>query len=83
MRVADWPFGFVIWTSRAPALPAGVRAVTCVALENATLVAATPATLTVAPETKFVPVSVMVVPPVVGPEAGETDVSVGVDCVAV
>jgi hypothetical protein len=78
VRVADWPFGLVIWTSRAPAVPAGVRAVICVALENTTLVAATPATRTVAPETKFEPVSVMVVPPLVGPEVGETDVSVGV-----
>ena len=59
-------------------MPAGVRAVTWVALENTTLVAATPPTRTVAPDTKLVPVSVMVVPPVVGPDVGETDVSVGV-----
>ena len=77
MRVADWPFGLVIWTSRAPAVPAGVRAVTCVALTNVTLVAATPPTRTVAPETKLVPVRVIVVPPAVGPDVGETDVSVG------
>ena len=37
-----------------------------------------PPTRTVAPDTKFVPVSVMVVPPAVGPDVGETDVSVGV-----
>ena len=58
------------------------RAVICVALEKTTLVAATPATRTVAPETKFEPVSVMVVPPLVGPEVGETDVNVGVVGVA-
>ena len=64
-------------TSRAPAVPAGVRAVSCVALTNVTFVAAVPPTRTVAPETKFAPVSVIVVPPAVGPEVGDTDVSVG------
>ena len=77
MRVADWPFGLVICTSRAPAVPAGVRAVTCVALTNVTFVAAVPPTRTVAPDTKFVPVRVIVVPPAVGPDVGDTDVSVG------
>ena len=70
-------------TSRAPAVPAGVRAVSCVALTNATFVAAAPPTRTVAPETKFAPVSVIVVPPAVGPEVGDTDVSVGAEAGAV
>ena len=78
MREATWPFGLVTSTSRAPAVPAGVRAVSCVALTNVTLVADVPPTRTVAPDAKFVPVRVMLVPPAVGPVEGETDVSVGV-----
>ena len=61
-------------TSRAPAVPAGELAVSCVALTKATLVAAVPPTVTVAPETNPVPVSVIVVPPAVGPLFGETAV---------
>ena len=77
MRVADWPSGLVTCTSRPPAVPAGVRAVSCVALTNATFVATVPPTRTVAPEVKLVPVSVIVVPPAVGPDDGVTDVMVG------
>ena len=40
-------------------------------------VAATPLTRTVAPDTNAVPFTVMVVPPPVGPDAGETDVTAG------
>ena len=58
-------------------MPAGVVARSCVALMNVTPVAAVPPTRTVAPETKLVPVSVIVVPPAVGPEVGDTEVSVG------
>ena len=75
--VADWPLGFVICTARAPALPAGVVARTCVAETNVTPVAATPLTSTVAPDAKLVPVSVMTVPPVDGPDVGLIDVRVG------
>ena len=57
--------------------PAGVVARSCVALTKVTPVAATPPTRTVAPETKFAPVSVIVVPPGRRPEAGDTEVSVG------
>ena len=50
---------------------------TCVAETNVTAVAATPLTSTVAPDAKLVPVSVMTVPPVDGPDVGLIDVSVG------
>jgi hypothetical protein len=75
--VADWPSGFVTWTLRAPAVPAGVVPRTCVALTNVTPVASTPFTRIVAPDTKLVPVTVIVVPPVVGPDVGDTDVTAG------
>ena len=62
----------------APAVPAGVTAVTLVAETTTTLVAATPPTVTlVAPATKFVPVIVIDVPPRVEPLVGVTDVIVG------
>ena len=77
MRVADWPPDSVTRTSRAPAVPAGVTAVIEVALAMTTLVAAVPPIVTVAPAAKLVPVSVTAVPPAVGPEAGDTAVSVG------
>ena len=64
----------MICTGRAPAVPAGVTARTCVAETNVTPVAGTPLTSTVAPEAKLVPVSVMVVPPVDGPDVGLIDV---------
>jgi hypothetical protein len=82
-RAAVCPLGLRTTTSRAPAVPAGVRAVSRVELEKVTLVAAAPPTVTVAPDTKFVPVSVIVVPPDVGPDVGETDVSVGAGVVGV
>ena len=67
----------MICTVRAPALPAGVVARTCVAETNVTPVAGTPLTSTVAPDTKLAPERVMVVPPVDGPDVGLIDVSVG------
>ncbi len=76
-RLAACPSGLVTWTLCAPAVPAGVTARTCVADRNVTPVAATPLTRTVAPETKAVPVIVIVVPPVVGPDVGESEVTVG------
>ena len=62
----------------APALPAGVTAVTVVALTTLTEVAATPPSVTELAPVKFVPVIVIAVPPVVGPTFGETDEIVGV-----
>ena len=61
-----------------PALPAGVVAVICVALTTTTFVAAVPPTVTAAPEAKFVPVIVTLVPPAVDPLFGDTFVTVGV-----
>ena len=75
--VPDWPSGLVTCTLRAPAVPAGVTARSCVADRNVTPVAATLLTRTVAPVTKPVPVIVIVVPPVVGPDVGETEVRPG------
>ncbi len=49
-----------------------------VTLSRITLLAAAPPTLTDAVVPKFVPVSVMTVPPPVGPEFGATTVSVTV-----
>ena len=61
----------------APAAWAGVAAVIEVLLATVTPVAAVPPKLTVAPETKFVPVTVTAVPPATGPLAGVTDVTLG------
>jgi hypothetical protein len=69
--------GFVTVTVTAPALPAGVVAVICVLLVMTTLVAAAVPNVTVAPDTKFVPVIVTAVPPLVEPVFGETPVTVG------
>jgi hypothetical protein len=54
-----------------------VTAVIVVLFVTATLVAAVPPNITVAPEAKFVPVIVTAVPPAVGPVLGETLVTVG------
>jgi len=56
---------------------AGVRAVSFVELTKVTLVANLPPTLMVAPDTKFVPVTVINVPPDVGPLPGDTAVGAG------
>jgi hypothetical protein len=48
-----------------------------VLLTTTTLVAAADPNVTVAPDTKFVPVMVTAVPPVVGPLLGDTLVTVG------
>ena len=71
------PTGVVTDTSRAPAVPAGVTAVTVVALTTETLVAAAPPTETEVVPVRFVPVIVIAVPPAVGPLAGATLVIVG------
>ena len=64
-------------TDTAPAVPAGVVAVICVALTTVTLVAAVVPNVTVAPVAKFVPVIVTAVPPAVEPLFGETLLTVG------
>jgi hypothetical protein len=64
-------------TVTAPAVPAGVVAVICVALTTTTLVAAVLPNVTVAPAAKLVPVMVTAVPPAVEPVFGLTPVTVG------
>jgi len=71
------PPGVVIDTVFAPAVPAGVTAVTVVELTTLTEVAATPPIVTELVPVRFVPVIVIAVPPVVGPTFGETDEIVG------
>jgi len=67
----------VTTTSLAPADPAGVVQVIDVAETLTTLVQALPPTVTVAPDTKFVPVIVIGVPPAALPVAGEIEVIEG------
>jgi hypothetical protein len=64
-------------TVTAPAAWEGVVAVIVVLLTTVTPVAGLPPMLTVAPAAKFVPVIVTAVPPVVGPDAGATLLTVG------
>ena len=61
----------------APAVPAGVTAVTCVVLTLVRPVAATPPTVTLVVPLRLVPVIVIVVKPAAGPDVGLTDVTVG------
>ena len=56
---------------------AGVRAVSVLESMNVTLVAATPPILMVAPFSKLLPVTVIRVPPGVGPLRGDTDLGDG------
>src|SRR5438132_9987559 len=63
--------------SGPPAGRAGVVALICVALTTLTPVAALPPMVTVAVGSKLVPVMVIAVPPVVGPEVGLTAPTVG------
>ena len=69
--------GLVTTTLTAPAACAGVVAVMEVLLPNVTPVAAVPPKVTVAPDTKFVPVIVTGVPPAVVPDVGEIELTVG------
>ncbi len=71
------PPGVVTTTGFAPAVPAGVTAVTLVEEFTTTLVAATPPTVTLLAPVRFVPVIVIAVPPIVEPLVGLTDVIVG------
>jgi hypothetical protein len=71
------PPNVVTVTSTGPAEPAGLVAVTCVALSTMKDVAAVEPKSTALAPAKLVPVMVTDVPPAVGPLAGETDVTVG------
>ncbi len=71
------PPGVVTTTLRTPAAPAGVTAVTVVAFTTVTPVAAAPPTVTKLVPVRFVPVIVIVVPPVVGPVFGDMPAMVG------
>ena len=76
MRLAEPPSA-VSETVAAPAVPAGVTAVTVVEFTTTTLVAATPPMVTLDVPVRFAPVIVNAVPPDAGPELGFTDEIVG------
>ena len=67
----------VTTTLAVPAVPDGVVAVTDVSLTKTILVAAAPPIVTPVTPVKPVPVIVTLVPPKVGPVAGEIVVTVG------
>jgi hypothetical protein len=75
-RLALCPLTVTV-TVTAPALPAGVVAVMVVLFTTATLVAAVPPSVTVAPAAKFVPAIVTAVPPAAVPLFGDTLLTVG------
>ena len=77
MSVPDCVDGLVTTISFAPAVLAGVTAVTVLLSTTAMLEAAVPPMVTVAPLTKLLPLIVMAVPPVVGPQLGVTDNTTG------
>ena len=77
VRLPLCPPGLLTVTVTAPACGAGVVAVIVVLFTTTTLVAAAPPNVTVAPETKFVPVIVTAVPPDVDPLFGFTLLTVG------
>lgn len=76
-RLPLWPPGLVTATVKAPAAFAGVVAEIVVLFVTDTLVAAALPNVTAAPEMKFVPVIVTIVPPIVEPMFGETLLTVG------
>ena len=75
--VPDCVLGLVTVTLTDPAAPAGEIAVSDDALLKTTPVAGVAPNVTVAPETKFAPLIVTVVPPAVGPEDGKMLVTTG------
>lgn len=75
--VPDCVSGLVTTMSFGPALCVGVVHVSDVDETNATDAQAVPPTEIVAPETKSVPVIVIDVPPIAGPDAGDTDDTTG------
>src|ERR1700758_2788914 len=76
-KLTLWPSALVTVTVAAPAPLAGVVAVIVELFTTATLAAAVPPNVTVAPLAKFVPVIVTDVPPPVEPLFGLTLVTVG------
>jgi len=72
------PPGVVTSTLAVPALPAGVVQVAEVAETTVRPVQAEPPTVMPVAPVRLAPVMVMLVPPVVGPLVGETEVTVGV-----
>ena len=76
--VAEVPADVVTVTSTAPDDPAGATAVKLVAELTLNDVAGAEPNLTAVAPVKPVPVTVTDVPPVVGPEEGLTEVTVGV-----
>ena len=79
MFAALVPPGVVTSTLAVPAARAGVVQVMVVALTTTLFVAAVPPKVTFVAPVKFVPVSVTIVPPAVGPLFGLRLVSVGGD----
>ena len=77
LRVPLSPPGFVTTTLTEPLACAGVVALIDVLPTTVTLVAGVPPKLTVAPEANPVPEIETPVPPVVGPDAGETLLTTG------
>ena len=71
------PPGVVTVTSTAPAEPAGLAAVICVALSTVKLAALAEPNCTAVAPVKLVPVMVTDVPPASGPLVGEMLVTVG------
>ena len=71
------PPAVVTVTSTVPALPAGAVAVICVALLTVKPLALVAPNFTAVAPVNPVPVMVTVVPPPVGPDAGDTLVMVG------
>jgi hypothetical protein len=71
------PPGVVSDTIFAPALFAGVTAVTAVGLTTVKFAAGTPPIVTAVVPVKSVPVIVIAVPPAIGPAVGPTDAIIG------
>src|SRR3989442_8354883 len=76
VQVPDWVSGFVTATLTTPAACAPVAPV-MVVLVTVMPVRATPPTVAIAPAWKSVPLTVTVVPPLLGPLVGEMEVTVG------
>ena len=77
LSVALCPSGFVTVTLTLPKVWAGVIAVTDELLTTVTLIAAVPPKLTIAPDTKLLPLMVTDVPPIDVPLFGLTVLIVG------
>ncbi len=76
-EVAEVPAGVVTFTSTAPAACAGEVACTDVALTKLNAAAAVPPNDTPVTPVRLVPVIVTTVPPAIGPDVGDNEVTVG------